>query len=159
VCYLQTVSRGPEGNFQDRLLDILRSQGLVVQKFNDLYTEGIPDTLVRLPLPMPIPSHDRLPSWIQSVWIELKAFDEWPKRETSLMPTKTKPSDGQIRWAKNFHTEAVPCWVLVNTPGGWIVADHTRIEWLWSLPISQIKQMVIKESPTMGRMMRSLYAN
>jgi len=145
------MSRGPEGRFQDRLLDILRSQGCVCQKFNDLFSEGIPDTFIKLPVATP---------WgIEAAWIELKAIDSWPKREKTLLPKKSKPSTAQIRWMNSFATDSAPCWVLLNTPNGWIVMDHGAVEEFWSLPSSVVKTRLDTGTPTMGRILRLIREN
>lgn len=143
------MKRGPEGKFQDSLLEIFRSQGAVCQKFNDLYSEGIPDIYVRFP-GMLIPRHP-------SVWIELKAVEEWPKRETSPLPARFKPTQAQIRWMNAFATDRCPCWVIVNTPGGWVAFDHKETESVWKMPISEVKKHLNVEKPTIGRVMRGVY--
>jgi hypothetical protein len=133
------------------LLDILRSQGCVCQKFNDLFSEGIPDILVKLPVATP---------WgIRTPWVELKAIDQWPKRETTKLPRKSKPTPAQMRWMNSFATDSAPCWVLLNTPDGWIAMDHDAVEEFWSLPISDVRKRLDKNTPTMGRILRSIYEN
>ena len=145
------MSRGPEGRFQDHFLEIVRSQGCACQKFNDLYSEGIPDTLIKLPVASPTGVH--------SPWIELKAIDAWPKRMTSKLPKKSKPTIAQMRWMTSFSSDSAPCWVLLNTPDGWLAMDHSVVERIWSLPISAVKPLMHKEKPTIGRVLRSIYEN
>ena len=145
------MSRGPEGRFQDRWLGIIRSQGCVCQKFNDLFSEGIPDTLVKLPVATP---------WgVRTPWVELKAIERWPKRETTKLPKKSKPTSAQMRWMNSFATDSAPCWVVLNTPDGWLAVDHSVVEKAWSLPISDVRLLLVKEKPTVGRVMRSIREN
>lgn len=143
------MSRGPEGRFQDRFLEILRAQGMICQKFNDLYTEGIPDILVKFSMV--------LIRGICAAWIELKAIDEWPKRETTKLPAKAIPTPDQVRWMRNFATLSVPCWVILNTPDGWLAYDHSAVEIVASWPVSEVKKHLCTEKPTLGRILRNLY--
>jgi len=145
------MSRGPEGRFQDTLLDTFRSQGCVCQKFNDLFSEGIPDVHVKFPLPMP--------QGIQTPWIELKAIKAWPKRTPTKLPPKSKPTLAQMRWMSSFATDSAPCWVVLNTPDGWLAVDHGAVEKIWSLPTSAVKTKLVREKPTVGRVMRSIREN
>lgn len=140
------MKRGPEGRFQDSLLKILRSQGISCQKFNDLYSEGIPDIYLRLP-----------GNLSKSAWIELKAISEWPKRETSFLPPRFRPTEAQIRWMRAFSSGDCPCWVILNTPGGWIAFDHTEVDEMWNIPVSELKRYCETEPPTIGRILRSIY--
>lgn len=144
------MRRKSEGKFQDKCLETWRASGLCVQKFNDLFSEGIPDTFIKPPT--------EVPYGVNGAWIELKSFDEWPKRDTSPMPKKAKPTEGQMRWMHAFATRTVPCWVLVNTPGGWLIFDHTEIEEAWTRPWTSFRAHLQTERPTLGRMLRGVYA-
>ena len=143
------MSRGPEGRFQDRLLDLWRKSGIVCQKFNDLFSEGIPDVHAKLPV---VGSKG-----VQCPWIELKAIASWPKRQTTKLPLKSKPTPAQLRWMNSFATDSAPCWVALNTPDGWIAMDHVAAEEFWSLPISAVKSRLSKDQPTFGRILRSIH--
>jgi hypothetical protein len=147
--------RGPEGKFQDRFLAALRGQGMVCQKFNDLYSEGIPDTMGVLPL-------QSLPfNWMGPIgaWMELKAITSWPLRAKTKLPTKSKPTAGQIRWMTAFHTRQMPCYAILDTPDGWIAVEHTQIEWLWALPWPEVKRRVSDTPISYGTILRSANAN
>ncbi len=150
-CYPSVMKRGPEGKFQDNLLTTLRSAGMTCQKFNDLYSEGIPDTLVKFSMVVL--------RGICAAWIELKAIDEWPKRETTKLPKDAIPTEAQARWMRNFATLSVPCWVILNTPDGWMAYDHTAIDMVASWPVSEVKKHLCTEKPTLGRILRNLYAD
>jgi hypothetical protein len=147
------MSRSAEGKFQDTFLEVARAQGCSCQKFNDLFSEGIPDTLVMFPETVPMPNGP----FLLGMWVELKAVKVWPKRMTSHLPAKAKPSGGQIRWLKAFDRYQMPCLVLIGTPGGWLCIPQDKIEWLWSLTITEIVPMLNKEKPTVGRILRVIY--
>lgn len=146
IWYDGDMRRGTEGKFQDTLLKILRSQGLSCQKFNDLYSEGIPDIYIRFP-----------ENVHHSAWIEIKALSEWPKRETSKLPPRFRPTEAQTRWMNAFSSQYTPCWVIVNTPHGWFAMDHSHIEKIWNIPVCELKKYLEKDPPTIGRIIRSVY--
>ncbi len=147
------MGRTAEGRFQDAFLETMRSQGCICQKFNDLYSEGIFDTLIKFPHHIIVPG---MGAPLRGAWVELKAFTEWPKRKTSHLPAKVKPTTAQIRWGRAFETDVIPCWFLIDTPDGWLIVEQDGLEALWALTIEEVKPLVTQGKVTIGRMLQGV---
>ena len=145
------MSRTVEGRFQDRFLAALRGQGILCQKFNDEFSEGIPDIFAALP-------QDRLTAQLQGVlpdaaWIELKAIEEWPVRPETPLPANKRLRPGQVTFGKvwNFNPHPVVC--VLGAPEGWLLVPQRDFA-LLDGPASALRAMMRKEPISYARMFR-----
>lgn len=142
------MTRKAEGKAQDRLLEVFRGQGLLVQKFTDLMTSGVTDVLVGLPVPPP-------PGMPKAMWLELKAVapEDMPKRATSPFPAAARPRPEQMAWMREWNA-LHPAGMVLFAPKGWVAVPVGRIEAFFDIPHTAVR--LSTERPTYGRIVRSL---
>lgn len=141
-----------EAEFQSRVIETLSGQGLLVQKFNDLFTEGIPDFTAELPAPA-----DRAPSGMpHGLWLEAKFCSAAPKRKNSAWPKKVWPSAAQMGWMRRWDQGSKPCAMLLSTPYGWTCVPFALIDTFFARPHGDTRHLFTEERPTYGAICRSL---
>jgi hypothetical protein len=139
-----------EAEFQAKYITTHRRQGVLVQKFNDMFAEGVPDVLSELPSKMERPLG--LPP---GMWVELKATENIPKRASSSWESDVIPSEAQKGWLRNFSAGLFPCMVVLSTPWGWIAVPEASIDCFFSSPHGRLRELYVSEKPTYGRVWRS----
>lgn len=144
---------GGESKFQTKVIQVLSAQGLLVQKFNDLFAEGIPDMLAELPVTVPVPA-SKVTIW-DGLWLEAKCILELPKRASSPWPKKYHPSAAQMGWMKRWNRGAKPCTMLIKTPHGWACVPYAQIPAFFSRPHTATVDLFTEEAPTYGALCRS----
>lgn len=136
-----------EAKFQARVIETLTGQGILVQKFSDLFALGIPDVLAELP---GVPD----PGIPQGLWLELKYLPSRPKRQNSGWSTKAKPSGAQMGWMGRWCVGQKPCAMLLCTPDGWICVPFAQILAFFDLPYPKTLPFFTKNTPTYGAICR-----
>lgn len=134
-----------ESAFQRANLQIWRGQGLLVQKFNDHFSAGIPDVLLELPADddSQVPNH-----LFPGMWLEHKAISAMPKRPTSNLPKKAHPTPEQMGWMKRWDRLRRPCAVMLGTPHGWAVVPYAAIGKFFDTPHTELRDLFHPGRPT-----------
>jgi hypothetical protein len=140
-----------EGKFQSRVIEALSGQGLLVQKFNDLFSPGIPDFLVELPTPNISAAIGLFPG----MWLEAKFVDELPKRMSSPWPKKVHPSAEQMGWMRRWDMGSKPCAMLISTPFGWACVPFPCIPAFLSRPHPETRALFSQNRPAYGEINRN----
>ena len=117
-----------------------------MQKFNDMFTSGIVDVLVGLPVPPP-------PGMPKALWLELKATAEVPHRAMSPWFAKLKPRPEQIAWMREWN-KLHPAGMVIFTPKGWTAVPVERLDGFFDLPHTAVRFST--ERPTYGRIVKAM---
>jgi hypothetical protein len=112
-----------ESKFKGSAIKDWRSQGLVVQCFEDKLSAGIADSFIGWP---------GGGLWIEWKWVQI------PARGATPLPVEFRP--GQLPWLKQFHGKPLPTCVVVGSDKGYLVVPGPKApellekaskDWIW----------------------------
>lgn len=123
-----------EAKFQVKVGNTLRGEGIMIQKFQDSLSLGIPDFFVG--------------GTSLGMWIEMKWVDEWPVGQDTPLGPRLDLTGNQRAWAMRFHGKPCPCMVMIGSEQGWCIVKAPDFEHdLDNRPASMLK--LWQEKPNM----------
>ena len=116
-----------EQHFQAKVVNTLRAEGIMLQKFQDSLSLGIPDLFVG--------------GATIGIWIELKWVEEWPTGQETPLGPRLDLTGNQRSWMLKFHGRPCPCVVMIGSKDGWCFVKAPDIEHdLFQRPAAMLKR-------------------